>query len=220
MNFSLPPKPHLRGWQHLIMAPLSLIAGVVLLIISPADLRIPVAIYVVSTVALFTISATYHRVNWRPSVRVWMQRIDHSAIFLLIAGSYTAVTFAIIGGQFAVVVSAIAWIAAAIGITLRLLWHGAPKWLFVPCYLVFGVSGALFAPVVLERGGAWALTLVVTGGVFYVVGAVIFASQFPNPSQKWFGFHEVFHSFTLGGYMAHYAAVAMGVVTLGSRALT
>lgn len=219
MNQLLPAKPHLRGWQHLVMAPLSMVAGVILLVISPANLRVPVAIYVLSTVALFTISATYHRVNWSPAVRPWMQRVDHSAIFVLIAGSYTAVTFSIIGGQFALIASLLAWIAAAVGITLRLAWRGAPNWLFVPCYLVFGVSGAVFIPVVLERGGPWALTLVALGGAFYVIGAVIFASQYPNPSHKWFGFHEVFHSFTLGGYAAHFAAVVFGVLTVGGASL-
>lgn len=215
----LPSKPLLRGWQHLIMAPVAAIAGVVLLIISPPNLRLPVAIYALSTVTLFTISATYHRVNWSQAVQPWMQRVDHSAIFVLIAGSYTAVTFTIIGGQFALIASLAAWIAAAIGISVRLLWHGAPRWLFVPCYLIFGVSGAVFIPVVLERGGPWALTLVAMGGAFYIVGALIFASQYPNPSQKWFGFHEVFHSFTLGGYLSHFAAVVLGVVTVGGTSL-
>lgn len=201
------------------MAPIAAIAGVVLLIISPPNLRIPVAIYALSTVALFTISATYHRVNWSQAVRPWMQRVDHSAIFVLIAGSYTAVTFTIIGGQFALIASLAAWIAAAAGISVRLLWHGAPRWLFVPCYLIFGVSGAVFIPVVLNRGGPWALTLVAMGGAFYIIGAIIFASQYPNPSQKWFGFHEVFHSFTLGGYLSHFAAVVLGVVTVGGSSL-
>lgn len=201
------------------MAPIAAIAGVVLLIISPPNLRLPVGIYALSTVTLFTISATYHRVNWSHAVQPWMQRVDHSAIFVLIAGSYTAVTFTIIGGQFALIASLIAWIAAAVGISVRLLWHGAPRWLFVPCYLIFGVSGAVFIPVVLDRGGPWALTLVAMGGAFYIIGAIIFASQYPNPSQKWFGFHEVFHSFTLGGYLSHFAAVVLGVVTVGGTSL-
>lgn len=201
------------------MAPLSMVAGFVLLWISPPSLRLPVGIYVLSTVTLFTISATYHRVNWTPTVRQWMQRVDHSAIFVLIAGSYTAVTFTIIGGQFALVASVAAWVAAAAGICVRLLWHGAPRWLFVPCYLVFGISGAVFIPIVLDRGGPWALTLVALGGAFYIIGAIIFASQYPDPSKKWFGFHEVFHSFTLGGYASHFAAIVLGVVTVGGTSL-
>lgn len=149
-----------------------------------------------------------------------MQRVDHSAIFVLIAGSYTAVTYTIIGGQFSTIVSVIAWVAAAIGILVRLLWLSAPNWLFVPCYLIFGISAAAFIPLVLERGGGLALGLVAAGGLFYVVGAIIFASKYPDPSPKWFGFHEVFHSFTLGGYVSHFAAVVFGVLTVGSTALS
>lgn len=216
MNLPQLHKPALRGWLHLIAAPIALVAGVILLVVCPTELRVPVGIYVVSTVTLFTISATYHRVNWSPKVRPWMQRVDHSAIFVLIAGSYTAVTCSIIGGQISVIISAIAWIAAAIGISVRLLWLSAPKWLFVPCYLIFGVSAAAFIPLVLEHGGWLTLLLVAIGGICYIAGAIIFASQHPNPSPRWFGFHEVFHSFTLGGYASHFAAVVLGVVAFSS----
>lgn len=209
----------MRGWLHLGAAPAALIAGAILLLVSPPSLRIPIAIYVLSTVTLFTISATYHRVNWRPEVRIWMQRVDHSAIFVLIAGSYTAITAAVIGGQFALIASIVAWSAALTGILVRLLWHSAPSWLFVPCYLVFGVSAVTFIPSLLSNGGGLIVGLVAFGGTCYIVGAIIFATRFPNPSPRWFGFHEVFHSLTLGGYISHFVAITIGVLGIGTATL-
>jgi len=204
-------KPRLRGWLHVGAAPTAAIAGIILTILTPAKLRIPVAIYALSTVVLFTISATYHRVNWRPPVRVWMQRVDHSAIFVLIAGSYTAVTATLVTGHLGTMITWGAWIAATIGILGRLLWTKAPRWIFVPAYVIFGVAAAMFAPSILENGGPVVLSLIIAGGVCYLVGALIFATQYPNPSPRWFGFHEVFHSFTLGGYATHFIAIAIAV---------
>lgn len=204
-------KPKMRGWLHLGAAPTAALAGLLLVILAPARLRIPIAIYAASTVVLFTISATYHRVNWQPRARRIMQRVDHSAIFVLIAGSFTAVAASMVTGSSGTVMLTAAWIAAAIGILGRLFWVNAPKWLFVPAYILFGVSAVFYAPAIIRNGGVAAFVLIVVGGLLYIAGAVIFALQRPNPSPRLFGFHEVFHSFTLGGYISHYVAVLLAV---------
>ncbi len=204
-------KPKMRGWLHLGAAPTAALAGLVLILIAPTQLRIPVAVYAASTVALFTISATYHRVNWRPSVRAIMQRVDHSAIFVLIAGSFTAVAASMVTGSAGMIMLIAAWIAAATGILGRLLWTSAPRWLFVPTYILFGASAMYFAPAMIRNGGVAVFTLIAVGGLLYVAGAVIFALRWPDPSPRLFGFHEIFHSFTLGGYISHYTAVLLAV---------
>ena len=204
-------KPKMRGWLHLGAAPTAALAGLLLIILAPARLRIPIAVYAASTVVLFTISATYHRVNWNPRARAIMQRIDHSAIFVLIAGSFTAVAASMVTGSSGTVMLTAAWIAAAIGILGRLFWVNAPRWLFVPAYILFGVSAVFYAPAIIHNGGVAAFILIVVGGVLYIAGAVIFALKRPDPSPRLFGFHEVFHSFTLGGYISHYVAVLLAV---------
>ena len=204
-------KPKMRGWLHLGAAPTALLAGILLVILAPPRLRVPIAVYAASTVVLFTISATYHRVNWRPKARVIMQRIDHSAIFILIAGSFTAVAASMVTGRQGTWMLAAAWIAAAIGILGRLFWTNAPRWLFVPAYILFGASAVIFAPEIIQHGGVLVFSLIVAGGLLYVAGAVIFALRRPDPSPRTFGFHEVFHSFTLGGYVSHYVAVLLAV---------
>ena len=210
-------KPKMRGWLHLGAVPTAALAGLLLVLLAPPSLRVPIAIYAFSTVVLFTISATYHRVNWRPQARVIMQRVDHSAIFILIAGSYTAVAASIVTGRSGTVMVTAAWIAATIGVLARLLWVKAPRWVFTPTYILFGVSAIFFAPAIIENGGVLVFALIMGGGVLYIAGAIIFALRRPDPNPRWFGFHEVFHSFTRGGYVSHYVAVllaATGAVAL------
>lgn len=210
-------KPKMRGWLHLGAVPTAALAGLLLVLLAPSQLRIPIAIYAFSTVVLFGISATYHRVNWRPGTRVIMQRIDHSAIFILIAGSYTAVAAAIVTGRSGTVMVIAAWVAATVGVLARLLWVKAPRWVFTPTYILFGVCAIFFAPAIIQNGGALVFALIMGGGILYIAGAIIFALRRPDPSPNWFGFHEVFHSFTLGGYVSHYVAVllaATGAVAL------
>lgn len=210
-------KPKMRGWLHLGAVPTAALAGLLLVLLAPSQLRIPIAIYAFSTVVLFGISATYHRVNWRPGTRVIMQRIDHSAIFILIAGSYTAVAAAIVTGRSGTVMVIAAWVAATVGVLARLLWVKAPRWVFTPTYILFGVCALFFAPAIIQNGGALVFALIMGGGILYIAGAIIFALRRPDPSPNWFGFHEVFHSFTLGGYVSHYVAVllaATGAVAL------
>ncbi len=204
-------KPHLRGWLHAGAVPAAVVCGVILIVLSPPQLRLAAVIYVTSTVALFSISAVYHRGNWKPKTHRVLQRVDHATIFLLIAGSYTPFAAALVHGGSGVALLWIVWIIAAVGILFQVLWASAPKWLAVPVYIAMGWTAMFFLPQIWRNGGVVVFVLLLSGGLFYSVGGVIFAMRRPNPSPKWFGFHEVFHSCTLGGFVTHYIAISLAV---------
>lgn len=204
-----PVKPRLRGWLHLVAAPTAAVFGLLLIMFAPAQLRVAAAIYTVSAIALFAISATYHRGRWRPSVEAVWRRLDHSTIFLFIAGSYTAIVAAVFTTVSGSMLLWIIWTAAVAGVLLKVLWIGAPKWLGVPIYLAMGWAAIFYLPAIWQQAGATIFVLIAAGGLFYTVGAVIYARNRPNPSPGWFGFHEIFHSCTIGGYVAHYVGIAL-----------
>ena len=110
---------------------------------------------------------------------------------------------------------AVLWLGAVGGAVIRMVWFRAPRWLFVPMYLALGWASAMYLPdflhsdLLIQTRHAWVLGLILVGGILYTVGAGVFALRWPNPSPRWFGFHEVFHSFTLGGWLSHYVAAAL-----------
>jgi len=204
-------KPKLRGWLHLIMVPAAVICGIVLVALSPPQLRVATTIYALSTVLLFSISATFHRGNWGPKMHGTLQRMDHATIFLLIAGSYTPFAVAVITGEQGKTLLWIIWSAALLGMIFRVVWVGAPRWLIVPIYIALGWCAMFYLPTIWRNGGTAVFFLLLAGGICYSVGGVIYGLRRPNPSPKWFGFHEVFHSLTLGGYVTHYVGVSLAV---------
>lgn len=205
----------LRGWLHLVAAPLAGIATVVLAVVAPPSMRWAAVLFAVTTVQLFATSAVYHRGKFSPSVTGVLQRWDHANIFLVIAGSATPFAVAMLDPGPARTLLAVLWLGAVGGAVLRLTWVRAPKWLFVPLYLALGWVSAAYLPGFLDSAAvtdareAWVLGLIVLGGVLYTLGAGVFAAKWPDPSPRWFGFHEVFHSFTLGGWLSHYIAAAL-----------
>jgi hemolysin III len=211
----LAAKPRLRGWLHAVAAPVAGAAAVLLVLLAPAGMRIPLALFAATTILLFTVSAVYHRGNWSPRVAAVLQRWDHANIFLVIAGSATPFAVALLDPGPARWLLAVLWLGAVGGAAVRLLWVRAPRWLFVPMYLALGWASVMFLPGFLSSdllsatSHAWVLGLILAGGVLYTVGAGVFATKWPNPSPRWFGFHEVFHSFTLGGWASHFAAAAV-----------
>jgi hemolysin III len=216
----LAVKPVLRGWLHLVAAPVAGSAAILLAILAPSDLRIPAVLFALTTILLFSVSAVYHRGSFSPRVTAMLQRWDHANIFLVIAGSATPFAVAMLGPGPAKSLLAVLWLGAVGGAVIRLAWIRAPRWLFVPMYLALGWASVMFLPSFLrsdllsDTRHAWVLGLIVLGGVLYTVGAGVFATKWPNPSPKWFGFHEVFHSFTLGGWSAHFAAAALLVTAV------
>jgi hemolysin III len=166
------------------------------------------AIYAASVSGLFGASALYHRVTWRPATRRWMRRLDHSMIFVLIAGTYTPFGLLILHGTLAHVVLAVVWGGALAGVVLKLAWVDAPKWLMAAIYLALGWVAAAIMPQLLSSEGVGAVVLLATGGVLYSIGAVIYALRRPDPSPRVFGYHEIFHVLVIAAAAVHYAAIA------------
>jgi len=199
-------KPHLRGWLHLGMFPLSLIAGITLVVLTPRA-RLATAVFVASAALLFGVSALYHRRTWGPKAAAVLRRLDHANIFLIIAGTYTPFTVMLLPPGPARVLLWIVWSGAIGGVAFRVLWVGAPRWLYVPVYLALGWVAVVYLPQFLHYGGPAVLTLVVVGGVLYTLGGLVYGIKRPDPSPRWFGFHEVFHALTVAAFVVHMVGV-------------
>jgi len=216
-------KPRLRGWMHLATAPLTLAAGIVLVALSPdATTRWGSAIFSLSALVLFTVSAIYHRGTWSPRVLAFLRRFDHSNIFILIAGSYTPFALILLQGTQRTVLLATVWTGAILGVLFRVFWTDAPRWLHTPIYIALGWAAVFFLPGFAhgasQRLGTpmaiAVLVLVAAGGALYTLGGVVYGFQRPDPWPRHFGFHEVFHTFTILAFAAHYVAVSLATYSL------
>lgn len=202
--------PRLRGKTHLIAAPMSLVMGITIVIASESSLtKLSVGIFTLSAVNLFGISALYHVGKWNISVKQWLRRLDHSNIYVLIAGTYTPVALLLLTDEKRQTLLILIWSAAVLGVLLSTLWITAPRFLSVAVYLAMGWASLAYLPDILEAGGVLVLTLIALGGISYSVGAVVYAKKSPNPSPSWFGFHELFHAFTILGFLFHFTAIAL-----------
>jgi hemolysin III len=210
-------KPRLRGVSHEWAFFISLAAGVGLIAAAPSGhARLAVAIYAFSLSALLGTSALYHRVNWRrPEIRRWMRRLDHSMIFVLIAGTVTPFALLVMNGPWANALLIAVWAGAAAGIVVELIWVDAPKWATTIVYLVVGWIGALGFPAIIIAAGLGAGVLIATGGVLYTAGAIVYARQRPDPNPAVFGYHEIFHALVLAAAAMHFAAVAIYALPSG-----
>lgn len=214
MSTSTTP-PLLRGWLHLGTAPVALLAGSALVILAPTlQARFTIAIFTLSAVALFSISATYHTITWTPNIKRVLRRIDHANIFLIIAGTYTPLTVIWLETNTAQILLSLVWGGSIIGLLFRIFWLNAPRWLYVPIYIALGWAALLYLPDFYRSAGALIVALILAGGILYSAGAVIYALKRPNFSHKYFGFHELFHSFTIAAFFCHYAAIAITVAKL------
>ncbi len=215
-------KPKLRGWLHLATAPLTLAAGVVLIALSPtAATRVGSALFVGSALVLFTVSALYHRGTWSPRTWTFLRRFDHSNIFVLIAGSYTPFALILLEGTARVALLSVVWAGALLGVLFRVFWLGAPRWLHTPIYLALGWSAVFFIPSFAAGAerlgvgvGTAVLVLVIVGGALYTLGAAVYGFRRPDPWPRLFGFHEVFHSFTILAFFTHYVGVSLATYSL------
>ena len=205
-----PLKPLLRGWLHAITAPLALAAGIVLIALAPhPQARWSVAVYTVTAVLLFGTSAFYHRGRWSPRVERLLKRIDHSNIFLIIAGSYTPFAVLLLSGRTREIVLWVVWGGAIAGVLFRVVWISAPRWLYTPLYIALGWVAVFFLPSFMHAGGVAVLVLVAVGGALYSAGGVIYALKRPNPSPRYFGFHEIFHLLTVLAFICQYVAISL-----------
>ncbi|MFJ3146535.1 PAQR family membrane homeostasis protein TrhA [Streptomyces halstedii] len=206
----VPVKPRLRGWLHAGMFPAVLIAGIALIALTDSTrARIACAVYILTACLLFGVSAVYHRGTWGPRGEAVLRRLDHANIFLIIAGTYTPLTLLLLPDSTGRPLMWAVWGAAAAGIAFRVFWVGAPRWLYTPCYIAMGWAAVFFLPDFMRTGGIAVLVLVVVGGLLYSAGGVIYGIKRPNPSPRWFGFHEVFHSLTLAAFVVHYVGISL-----------
>jgi hemolysin III len=204
-------KPHLRGWLHAGMTPLAVAAGIVLIALAPTTSgRVAATVFSITAWMLFGTSAVYHRGNWSPRVAGILKRMDHSNIFLIIAGTYTPFAL-LLPRSDARTMLLIVWIGAVAGVLFRVFWVGAPRWLYTPVYVALGWVSVFYLRDLLHFGGPAIVTLIAVGGLLYTAGAVVYGIKRPNPSPRWFGFHEIFHTLTLAAFTVHYIAVSMTI---------
>ncbi|MGB0121134.1 MAG: hemolysin III family protein [Solirubrobacterales bacterium] len=203
-------KPKFRGVSHEWSFFLCLGLGLALLMIADTPRKMLAAgIYAITLCALFGTSALYHRVTWKTTkARMLMRRLDHSMIFLLIAGTVTPFALLTMSGTWATAILIGVWSGAVVGIIIELIWTGSPKWVSVLIYLAVGWIGAIAFPQIVGSAGIGAGLLIATGGILYTLGAVVYATQRPDPSPTYFGYHEVFHVFVIGAAATHFAAIA------------
>ncbi|MEX0972928.1 MAG: hemolysin III family protein [Solirubrobacterales bacterium] len=203
-------KPRLRGVSHEWAFFISLLLGAALIVAAQTpQATLAVAIYAVSLSALLGTSALYHRVDWkRPEVRRWMRRLDHSMIFFLIAGTYTPFALLVLDGPLADAILVVVWIGAIAGAVVETVWIDHPKWVAALIYMSLGwVAVAAFPQLWVDMGVTGTL-LVAAGGLLYTAGAVVYATQRPNPNPRVFGYHEVFHALVILAAATHFAAIA------------
>jgi hemolysin III len=209
------PKPKLRGVFHEAGFYVSLVLAVLLVASAePGRARFGAALFASSVALCFGASALYHRPTWTPAVREWLARLDHAALYLLIAGTYTPIALLVLSAGWAVPVLAVVWSGALAAIVLKLVWVRSPKKLAAIIGLALGWVGVAALSELLALGLP-GLALVLAGGVFYSAGAVVYARRRPVLVPHVFGYHELFHVLTLAGVACHYAAIAFFVLPRG-----
>ena len=208
----LDAKPTWRGWIHAVTFPLAIVLGAVL--ISLADgtaARVSSAVFVASSLLLFGISATYHRFHWKERTRVLLKRFDHANIFLLIAGTYTPLAIMALPPEKGYLLLALVWGGTLLGIGFRVFWIHAPRWAYVPLYVLLGWAAVLYI-VDLFQANVVMMVLVIVGGLAYTAGAVIYGMKRPNPVPGVFGFHEIFHTLTVVAFLCHWTGILLVAV--------
>jgi hemolysin III len=210
-------KPRLRGVSHQWAFFVALVAGIVLVVAAPSGkATLAAAIYAVSVAAMFGASALYHRIDWKSlAARRWMRRLDHSMIYLLIAGTYTPFALLVLDGGLAQAVLIAVWGGALLGIGLKLLWPDTPKWLTAAVYVTLGWVAVIAFPQLASELGPVGMTLVAGGGLLYTAGAVVYALRRPDPSPAVFGYHEIFHVLVIAAALLQFVAVAAYALPAG-----
>lgn len=200
-------RPSWKGWIHTVAFPISIVLGIVLLVLSRNAREVSgSAIFMAASAILFGVSALYHRRRWAVRARAILRRLDHANIFLMIAGTYTPLTLILLPKGKAIVLLACVWTGAVVGMIFSLAWNRAPRWLYVPLYVLLGWVAVFFAGDFF-RANALSMWLVIAGGICYSIGALIYGVKRPNPLPRHFGFHEIFHALTACAFLFHWFAV-------------
>jgi len=206
-------RPFLRGYSHLgaaLAAPFLLV--VLLLIAGSPRSYVGAAIFGTSLIMLYAASAAYHVFDWGPVMRGVMKRIDHSTIFLLIAGTYTPFCLKVLSDAWGIPMLAVVWSLAAMGVIVKVVWLSAPRWVALALYLAVGWLGIIPAVQVVQSLPLLAVVLLIAGGQLYTLGGVVYALGRPDPFPRVFGYHEIFHLMVIAGSAVHYAIVAIYVL--------
>ncbi len=216
LGFAVAAVPRLRGMLHAAAFPAAAVAGLLLTALGPTrPARLAAAVYGMTCMALFGVSAAYHRSPPGSRRRKLLARLDHVSILLVIAGTYTPLAVLALHGWTRVSVLSIMWAATSAGALARLVWRPAwrqaPRWLMASLFLALGWGALFVLPQLLRGAGVLVLALVLAGGIVYSLGAVVYTRKRPDPSPQWFGFHEVFHAMTIVAYLVQYAAVSLVV---------
>ncbi len=206
---ALEHNPSWRRWIHLGTFPFALAAGIVLVVLANGEVAtIGSAIFALNSLLLFGVSAVYHRFHWSERTKAVLRRIDHANIFLLIAGTYTPLALLALPPNQGQLLLWLVWSGTLVGIAMRVFWLGAPRWIYVPIYLGLGWAAIMYI-VPLFNANIAMMVLVLVGGGLYTLGAIVYGTKWPNPSPKNFGFHEIFHSFTVLAFFCHWTAVLL-----------
>jgi hemolysin III len=205
---SVPPKPRWRGVSHQVAFFICLVLGPALVLeASTPKARITAAVYAASLIALFGCSALLHRGAWSDRARPWFRRLDHSMIFVFIAGTYTPITVLTLPPAQARLIVGAAWIAATAGVLVTVFWINAPRWVTAGCYLVAGWIAVMALPSLWSGLGPARFSLLAAGALLYTLGAVVYARRRPDPAPETFGYHEVFHALVIAAVTCHYVLI-------------
>jgi len=209
-------RPLLRGVLHQFAFVIAVAVGILLVAYTEgARATTAAAIFAASVVTMLGASALYHRVTWSPSRRLWMRRVDHAGIYLLIAGTYTPVGLLAVEGTTRDVVLAVVWAGAVAAILFKFFWVDAPKWLSAVIGVALGWVGVVALPQMWSHAGAAAVALLAAGGLAYTAGAVVYALRRPQLVPRIFGYHELFHALTIVAVACQYVAIAFWVLRVG-----
>jgi hemolysin III len=209
-------RPLLRGLLHEVAFWFAIGAGGLLVFAADGARRqFAAAVFAASVAACFGASALYHRVTWRPNVRVWMRRIDHAGVYLMIAGTYTPVSLLALHGRWRPVVLGVVWTGAAAAIAVKFVWITAPRWVAAAFGIALGWIAVAAVPELIRNLHPVAFALLVAGGLAYTAGAIVYARGRPDPVPSVFGYHELFHALTIVGVACQYTAIAFFIVRVG-----
>ncbi|MDX6513883.1 MAG: hemolysin [Gaiellaceae bacterium] len=210
-----PVKPRLRGVLHEWGFFASLGVGLALAVEANGSRgRVSAIVFAASVSGMLGASALYHRVTWSPSRRLWLRRLDHAMIYILIAGTYTPVALIVLSGSWRVTILAFAWSGAAAAVLLKFVWVAAPKWLAAVFGIGLGWVGVVAFPQLIDRAGLGGALLLLAGGLLYTAGALVYAFRRPDPAPATFGYHELFHALVVGAVVCQYCAIAFYVLPL------
>jgi hemolysin III len=210
------PRPLLRGVLHQAAFSVSLVVGTLLIVSADGSRRhAAAAVFAGSVAVCFGVSALYHRVSWTPRLRVWMRRLDHAGIYLLIAGTYTPVCLLVLDGAWRTIVLVMVWVGAGAAVVLKFTWVEAPRWVAAALGISLGWAAVAILPQLATRLDPAGVALLGVGGLVYTAGAIIYARRRPDPLPAVFGYHELFHALTLVAVACQYVAIAFFVIRAG-----